>query len=129
MSPRQNNPNQTPLWTTDDVAKSTFKTVDDKAFKAEQRRKRKKHDPYPIPESGPCCFRCKLWLIPENLKDFGECRFLGTADDRRLPFVEKGQVIDRDQARAYGVITTPLPTRGNFACSAFVEAGEHEEAA
>lgn len=115
------------FWTEDGVARHTRTTEDEKAFRDEQRRKHQKaREPHPIPDDGPCCHRCRRWRVPRKDGGFGECTGLVVAQQRMVPYVENGQVIARQEAAQLGIDYLLLPTRGNFACSAF---SEYEEAA
>lgn len=126
-----NRPGQTSLFmeeTTDDVARKTFRTADEKAYAREKKRKRVKVEPQPIPPNGPCCHRCRSYVHALGDDEFGKCMRLGVALVRTAR-IEKGQVIDVREDES--ILTEALrckPWAGQ-GCSAFVSVEGHEVAA
>lgn len=109
--------------TTDDVARKTYKTADEKEYIRETRRKKIRVDDQPIPASGSCCHRCRNYRPAMEGEDYGLCRQLGVVIERTAHY-EKGDVVDRLANR--DVVSDFLhckPWAGQ-GCSAYVDLAE-----
>lgn len=102
---------------TEITARKTFRGKDDRAYEAEQKRKRRKPDPLPEIPDGDCCARCKEWEPPGRDDDFGCCRIV-VFDPLARP--DARHMMLREEAKALFVVgVEPMPTRGNFVCSRY----------
>lgn len=106
------------------TAQMSFLSVDDKRFREDRKRRRRKPDPLPDVPDGPCCLRCRNWRPPGPHDDFGECRVLQVLLDRAPGSAEKGTIVSVEEAieRYYGTPREDLRTRAFFAgCSRYVD--------
>ncbi|MGI8403948.1 MAG: hypothetical protein ACR2OE_04135 [Thermomicrobiales bacterium] len=113
--------------TTDDVARKTYKTPDEKEYVRESRCKKVKLGDQPIPVTGSCCDRCRNCRPAMEGEAYGLCRQLGVVLER-TPFHEKGEIIDR--LTNHGVVSEPLhckPWAGQ-GCSGYVDVAEEAAA-
>lgn len=103
---------------------------DEKRWKAEQARKRKKPAvPNPVPD-GPCCAICGNWVRPEDEGGFGHCRKLVTVRSRIPRGPDPGVTLGVEDV-LWGVEFEWefMRTRAGFlACSRYEEAAKEDAA-
>lgn len=127
--------------TANDVARHTRKSADERAWERERRARSKKTQSAPIPDSGPCCGRCRHWRKPLDAKTaYGECRIRVVTTARVPNVIEKGVCLERDPwthelmegpDRPLGafVAVEPMHCGPAFACRSYDAAGEGWKAA
>lgn len=109
------------MHASDITARKTFLGVDDKKFRAEQKRTRQPKQQLPDIPNGPCCARCKHWQPPGKHDDFGLCR--KTVYDPTAP-PERRLILTRDEAMRQFVYGEPVRVRGFGAACSLYEDGK-----